>query len=97
MRCFSTDLVTWNYGFPLAGGIAGGGVGAAVGGVVGAGVFGVGAALVADPLVAAGLTRIRFGGFFAPLAVPAAAGLWAPLTSALISGGKLKMDGSTNL
>jgi len=87
----------WNYGFPLAGGIAGGVFGAAAGGVVGAAVVGVGAALVADPLVAAGFTRIRFAGFFAPLAASAAAGFLAPLTSALISGGKLKMDGSINL
>ena len=88
----------WNYGFPPAGGVVAGGIaGGVAGGVVG-GVVGATAPLpVAAPLVVFGFTRILLAGFLVPLAAPAAAGVCAPLTSALISGGKLKIAGSIDL
>ena len=81
----------------VAGGVAVGAVGEVVGGVVG-GVVGAAAPLpVAAPLFVFGFTRILLAGFLVPLAAPAAAGVCAPLTSALISGGKSKIAGSIDL
>ena len=80
----------WHYGFAPAGGVVAGGI---AGGVVGAGA----PLPVAAPLFVFGFTRILLAGFLTPLAAPAAAGVCAPLTSALISGGKLKIAGSIDL
>jgi len=91
----------WHYGFAPAGGVVAGGAGGVAGGVaVGAVGEVVGAAAplpVAAPLFVFGFTRILLAGFVAPLAAPAVPGVCAPLTSALISGGKLKIAGSIDL
>ena len=96
----------WNHEFAPAGGVVAGGIAVGVAGGVAVGAVGevvggvVGAAAplpVVAPLFVFGFTRILLTGFLAPLAAPAAAGVCAPLTSALISGGKSKIAGSIDL
>ena len=96
----------WNHEFAPAGGVVAGGIAVGVAGGVAVGAVGevvggvVGAAAplpVAAPLFVFGFTRILLAGFLVPLAAPAAAGVCAPLTSALISGGKSKIAGSIDL